>query len=124
MVERVCEKVHIAALPVGAGQDLADRLAQTFMIVRDDKLDAERATFFEPEQKITPAGPALAVGEIDAEDLAPTFAIDRHRDQHRLADADTSLTDLLVARIEDQIGERLIQTSSGKTPSRRRPMTC
>ena len=41
MAEGVSEEVHIAALPDCTRQDLADRLPQTFVIVRDDELDAK-----------------------------------------------------------------------------------
>jgi len=67
MVERVSEKVRVAALPGGASQDLADRLPQTLVIVGDHELDAKQAALFQPKQQIAPARPALAVGQFYSE---------------------------------------------------------
>src|SRR5262249_12944000 len=47
MVERVSQKVHIAALPSCTRQDLTDRLAETLVIVRDHELDAKQAALLE-----------------------------------------------------------------------------
>jgi len=114
MIERVAQEVHIAALPSRAGQDLADRLLEPLVIVRDSKLDAEQATLFERQEKVAPARPALAVSEIDAKDLAPALAVDCHRDQHRLANDHPGLTHPLVAGVEDQIRKGLVQPPMGK----------
>ena len=48
------------------------------MVVGNDKLDAKQAALFQPRQEIAPARPALTVGQLDPEHLAPTLAIDRH----------------------------------------------
>jgi len=55
VVERVPEEMHIAALPGSAGQDLADRLLEVLVIVRDDKLDAEQAALLQLQQKVRPS---------------------------------------------------------------------
>ena len=115
-VERVPQEVHVAALPSRAGEDLPDRLPQTLVIVRDDELDAKQSALVEHQEKIAPARPALAVGDIDPDDLASALAVDRHRDQHRLADDDPGLAYPLVARIQDQIGEGLAKPPLGKGP--------
>jgi hypothetical protein len=61
--------MHVAALPRCTGQDLADRLLEAGMIVGDDKFDAKQPALLGPQQKIAPARPALAIGELDTEDL-------------------------------------------------------
>ena len=86
------------------------------MVVADDKLDADEPAGFERQEKVAPARSALAIGELDCQDLAPAVFVDRHRDQHRLADDDPGLAHLLVACIEDQIGIVLAQPPLGKRP--------
>jgi hypothetical protein len=71
------------------------------MIVGDDELDAGEAAGFQPREEVAPARSALAIGELDRQDLAPAILVDRHRHQDRLADDDSGLAHLLVARVED-----------------------
>src|SRR5690242_5645948 len=59
IIERVSEEMHVAALPSGLGQDLADRLLQAGVIVRDNKLNPGQAARLQPEEKVAPARPAL-----------------------------------------------------------------
>src|SRR5690606_9577091 len=66
------------------------------------------------QQKVLPRGAALAVGHLDREDLAPAVPVDTDRDQHCLAGDDAVLAHLLVASIEDQVGECLVETAAGK----------
>ena len=103
MIERVPQEVHVAALPGRTGQDLANGLPKTFVIVGDDELDAEQAALLERQEKIAPARAALPIGEIDAQDLPLPVAVDRHRDQHRLAEDHPGLAHILVAHIENEI---------------------
>jgi hypothetical protein len=49
---------------------------------------------------------ALAVGELDRQDLAAAVPVDPDRDQHRLAGDHAGLAHPLVARVEDQISDR------------------
>ena len=83
------------------------------MIVGDDELDAGEAALAQAQQEVAPARSTLPVGELDTEDLAAAVPIDADRDQHRLAGDDTRLAHLLIARIEDQVGERLVQPARG-----------
>src|SRR6202011_6340326 len=88
------------------------------MIVGDDELDTGEAARPEPREEITPARPALAIGQLDRQDLTPAILINRHRNQHCLADDDPGLAHLLVARVEDQIGVALGEPPLGKALSR------
>lgn len=60
-------------------------------------------------QKLLPARAALAVGKLDRQHLAPALPVNADRDQHRVARNDAVLADALVAGVQDQIGERLLQ---------------
>jgi hypothetical protein len=79
------------------------------MVVGDDELDSLQTAFAQAEQEVPPARPALAVGQLDAEDLAAAVEIDADGDQHRLPGDDAGLADPLVTGIEDQIGKGLDQ---------------
>jgi hypothetical protein len=70
VVERVAQKMHVAALVGRLRRYLAQRCPQAGMIVGHDKLHAVQTARLEPEQKITPARSALAVGELDRQHLA------------------------------------------------------
>ena len=50
--------------------------------------------------------------------------VDRHGDQHRLADDNAGLAHLLVARIEDQVGKVLIEPPLGKRTQALVEATC
>jgi hypothetical protein len=52
-------------------QNLAQRCPQAGMIVGHDKFDAVQTARLRPQQEIAPARPALAVGELDRQYLAP-----------------------------------------------------
>ena len=75
------------------------------MIVGHDKFAAMQTARLEPEQKIPPARPALAVGKLHAQDLAAPFPVDADRDQNRLRLNHVIHPDLFVTRVKDQIGE-------------------
>src|SRR6516165_4936286 len=104
VIERVPQKMHVAALPGGLREHFTNRRLQPLMMVGDDKLDAGETARLQPGEELAPARPALAVGKLDREDLPPTVLVDRHRNQHGLADDDPGLAHLLVARVKDQVG--------------------
>src|ERR1700760_1355542 len=105
MVERVSEEMHVAALISRLRQNLAQRRPQAGVIVGDDKFDAVQTARLEPKQEVAPTRPALAIGELDRQNLAAAIPIDADRDQYRLADDHPSLAHPFVARVEDQIRE-------------------
>jgi hypothetical protein len=65
VVERVAQKMHVAALVGRLRQNFPQRCPQAGMIVGDDKLDAVQTARLEPQQEIPPARSALAVGALD-----------------------------------------------------------
>ena len=69
---------------------------------------------FEPQQEIPPTRPALAIGELDRQHLAPAVPVDANCDQYCLADDHAGFTNPLVARVEDQIGEGFGQRTAGE----------
>jgi hypothetical protein len=80
----------------------------------DHELDAGEAPLAQAEEEVAPTRPALAVGQLDAEHLTAAVPIDTDGDQHRLAGDDAGLANLLVTRVQDQIGERLAQPAAGE----------
>jgi hypothetical protein len=73
-----------------------------------------QAAIAKRQQEVLPRRPALTVGHLHAEDLAPAVPVDADRDQHCLAGDDAVLAHLLVASIEDQVGERFVEATAGK----------
>lgn len=55
------------------------------------------------------ARPAVPVGEFDRKHLAPAFPVNPDRDQDRVAGNDAILPNPLIARVQDQIGEWLLE---------------
>jgi hypothetical protein len=84
------------------------------MIVRDHQLEAEEPALAELQQEVAPARAALAVGELDREDAAPTGSADAERQQHRLAADHPGLAHPLVADIDDQMRAGLVETPPGE----------
>src|SRR5262249_60665990 len=64
VVERVAQKMHIAALVSRFRQNLAQRCPQAGVIVGDDKLDPMETARLQPQWEISPAGTALASREL------------------------------------------------------------
>jgi hypothetical protein len=64
-----------------------------------------RTARFEPSRKLDRA---LAIGELDRQHLTAVFPIDADRNQH------PCLAHLLIARVEDQIGDGFGQAAAGK----------
>jgi hypothetical protein len=54
MVQRIAQKVHVTALPGRLDQHLADRLLQTGVVIRHDKLHAMQAALLQSQQKLPP----------------------------------------------------------------------
>src|SRR5579883_3600964 len=106
--------MHIAALPDRLRQHLADCRLEAGMVVRDSELDAVEPALLERQEEVAPARTALAVGELDGEDLSSTLPIDADCDQHRLALDHPRLTDPLVAGVEHEIGKGFLQPPLGK----------
>ena len=65
------------------------------MGVGDDELDAGQAASDQGTQEREPAGAVLGRGDVDAEDLAVSVAVDADRDQRVDIDDSAALADLL-----------------------------
>jgi len=72
-------------------QSLAQCRSEAGMIVSDDELDAVQTARLERQQEVPPARAALAIGELDRQDLTAPVPVDADRDQHRLADDHAAL---------------------------------
>jgi hypothetical protein len=75
-------------------------------------------------QEVLPARSTLAGGKIDREQLTPAFPVDANRDQDGLARDDARLTHLLVTRIENEIGKRLLQPALTKSLAELSALAC
>ena len=75
------------------------------MIVGDDELDAMKAAPAQPDKEILPRGAAFPVGHVDGQDLAAPVPVDPDGDQHRLAHHHAAFAHLLIAGVEDEVGE-------------------
>src|SRR5215831_6818901 len=106
--------MHVAALVGRLRQRLAQCRSEPGVIVGDDELDTVQAARLEPGKEVPPTRPALAIGKLDGQDLAPAVPVDTDRDQHRLADDDAALPHPFVARVKDQIGKGFDQWTAGK----------
>ena len=84
------------------------------MIVGDDELDAMEAAPAQLDEEILPRRAAFAVGHLDGQDLTAPVPIDPDGDQHGLAHHHAALAHLLVAGVEDEVGEGFGERALGK----------
>jgi Transposase domain (DUF772) len=96
------------------GYHLADRRDQAGMVVGHDQLDALEAARLQADEEVLPGRAALAIGHLHRQDLAPPIPVDADCDQHRLAHDDAGFAHLLVAGVEDEVGERRLKRAFGK----------
>src|SRR5690606_38137061 len=104
VVERIAQKVHVTALPVGLKQHLEDRLPEAVVMVAHDELHAVQPAIAKVGEKRLPARTALAVSQLDAQDVASSIVADANGHEHRAAANDPILAHPLVAGIEDEVG--------------------
>ena len=71
--------MYVATLPRGFRQDLGDRLAQAGVVIGYGQFDAAQAALLEPQEKLSPTGLALTVGELHAQDLPLPLPVDPDR---------------------------------------------
>ena len=63
MIERIAQEVHVAALPGGLGEHLAQGLLDAGMVVGDDEIYAAQAALAQADEEVLPARAGLAVGQ-------------------------------------------------------------
>jgi hypothetical protein len=103
-ISSTAKTMHVTALPNRLGQNLPDRRLQPGVIVRNHEFNPEKSALPQAKQKLPPARPALAVGTLHGQDLPPAFAIDRNRDQNRLARDHAALAHPFITGIENKMG--------------------
>src|SRR4051812_32656248 len=94
--------VDSAALPGGA-QHAPDRALEALVGVRDDELHALEAAPDQAPQERGPEGLGLRGAEVQADDLAPPLAVDRHGDYRRDRHDPAALPDLQVRRVQPEV---------------------
>lgn len=109
VVDGVSQEMDVAALPHGFWQDLADGLAQPFVVVADGELYTPKAASLQADQEVLPRGRALAAGQADSKDATATFLIDADRDLDGTLPDDSALPNALVAGIQQDVGVVLLQ---------------
>ncbi len=83
------------------------------MIVGDHELDAVEAAAAQREEKVFPGGAAFPVRHLGGQDLAAAVPVDADGDQNGLIHDHAALAHLLIAGVEDEVGERLGKEASG-----------
>jgi hypothetical protein len=111
--------MHAASLPGGADHT-RDRSFEPFMGIRYDALHAFEAAPDEIPQEGRPEGLGLRGTEVQADDLAPSVGVDRHRDYGRDRHDATALAHLQVGGVEPQI--RPLATERAGCPYGSRPL--
>jgi len=81
-LQQVAGKVHPAALPGAALQLPPDRLGEAHVGVADHQLDPAQASLFERDQEFAPEALALAVADLEAQQLTAPVSIDAHGHHH------------------------------------------
>jgi len=83
------------------------------VIAGDHELDAMQAALAQAGEEILPGRAALVVGHVDGQDLAAPVRVDPDGDQHGLAHHHAALAHLLIAGVEDKVGEGLSKRAVG-----------
>ena len=97
-------EVELAALPRHRWEEGLSGGTQPGVIVADDQLDPLEAPFLERGEEGSPVDLRLAEGGTDAEDGAFAALIDADGDKDGTVDDTSTLTDLLVSGIEEEVG--------------------
>jgi hypothetical protein len=102
----------------GGVQQLGDSSLQSFLGVRDDKLDAAKATLPQLTEKGRPERLCFGRADVHAQHLAAAVAVGPDRDDHRHRDDPAILANLQVGGVDPEIRplafERAIQ--EGRDP--------
>ena len=72
--------MHTAPLPAAALQHPADRVDQTAVGITDHELDPSEAPLFQRTDELTPERLALAVTDLEAEQLPAPIGVHAHGD--------------------------------------------
>jgi hypothetical protein len=72
--------------------------------VGDDELDATQAATRQLAKELAPKGLGLRRADVEAEDFAPSVAVDANGDDHSDGDDASGLPDLHISGVEPDIG--------------------
>lgn len=114
MVEGVAQKVDVAALPCGLGEDFCDGTFEAGMVAGNGEAHAAQAALLEAEDELTPARGAFTTGQLHAEDAAAALPINADGHEHSARADDAILAHLLVARIEDEVRVFAFESLTGE----------
>ena len=98
-------EMELAALPGHGWEDRPAGRAEACVVIADDQLDSAESLFMEGTQEGSPMDLGLAEGGADTEDGALSVHPDAGGDEDSAVDDLAVLADLLVAGIEQDIGE-------------------
>jgi hypothetical protein len=108
--------MDVAALPIRLRQHFDDRTLKPWMIVADREDHSPQAASFQPQKELFPAGGIVPIGHFHAEDPTPAFPIDSDSHQHGPRTDHSVLAQLLITRINNQIGILTLELAPGKPP--------
>jgi hypothetical protein len=95
--------MELATLPWDARETGLPGRLETGVIITDNTLNPVQATGLEAPHEVTPMHLRLGQTNAGAKDGAFPLRIDPHGDQDRTGDNGTTMTDLLVTGIDNQI---------------------
>ena len=116
IVERITQKMYVAALPISFGKHFGDGTLKPRMIVADGEDDPAQPASFQAKKGLFPARRTFPIGHLYAEDLTPAFPIGSNSHQHGPRTDHPVLAQLLIARIDNQIGILTLELAPGKAP--------
>jgi hypothetical protein len=101
--------MHITALPHRFRQHFPNGCFEPSVIVRNHKLHAAQSPLAQVQKKVPPTRTAFTVRNINRKDLAPAFPVHGDSDEHGLADDNPVFPHAFVTRIQNEIGEGLLE---------------
>lgn len=103
MVERVAQKVDVAALPSGLREDFGDGAFEAGMVIGNSEAHTTQAALLEADDELAPTRGAFATGKLHAEDAAAALPVDADCHEHSAGADDAILAHLFIAGIENEI---------------------
>ena len=104
LVSRFSRVVGAAPLPPRTWESGGHRVDQSRMVVGDDQLHPREAPSHQGTQEGEPAGPVLRRGDVDAEDLPVSVAVDGHCQEAGDVDHPSAFAHLDRQRVGPQVG--------------------
>jgi len=105
MSHGVLARVELAPLPGHSGHGRLPSRLQPSMVVADDQLDAVHASFLMALKELSPVSLCLTHSDTAAEDRPFAIGGDSDGGEHRTGHYGTTMADLFVPSVEDQVGD-------------------